>query len=699
MINLILDALLGWLIDFIQILVEGVFGGDLSNIFSSFTDPSALQTTIPFINVLSNAMKAIGWIFLAINAYSIIIKALLSQFGGDGSTENPIKSMIKGFVAGFFIANQGSVMNLVSVLFGRISSLMPMEMVTINNLSWWFSTDPGKIFTRIILLVMVAFGVVGAALAYIERLFSFIIFLYTYPIAVAFSINKETSDTFRQWLQGIVSQMIMIVLSTGMMFIAITLLNKAMGDIWLKPGSPLDSPIGNLNIFLYVLALNAMSIVKNSEKILNMYNIRTMPNSDTAAGFAGAFQNAMRVGMFAVRSTMGAARGIGAVAGDYSSIGAASPMDGGSGGGHSEIINPMGTTGPIAPSDGPADNIARSATNKRISESQGQDYATRVSQPQTMGNVSKDSSTVDKLSLAMAQPPTNAQKMQEFHDRNMDHQGGRAKTSLGKMFQNGNDMANFDNFSKGADDAIKDINASRTKVNGWLEDQQNGEKAIEKSDGCDGVQPAFGSEGLKAEDVYKAYGMANDQSLKNFKPEGYAAPVFKNGKMSGMMIKGQQENARTGEISNKTMYVSSDAVQGDSSVGAEGEWTANTKGFHQVSPNAYAYELNPTKGGAGGKGESAELAEMQNNYRQKANDLMTFGYSRGNYPVQNDPRPNSMPEQPDHERLQDMLDNIRIPDSADTPTTTKVNEALSELNDEIKGEIAEERDETTKPTE
>lgn len=127
MINLILDALLGWLIDFIQILVEGVFGGDLSNIFSSFTDPSALQTTIPFINVLSNAMKAIGWIFLAINAYSIIIKALLSQFGGDGSTENPIKSMIKVFVAGFFIANQGSVMNLVSVLFGRISSLMPME--------------------------------------------------------------------------------------------------------------------------------------------------------------------------------------------------------------------------------------------------------------------------------------------------------------------------------------------------------------------------------------------------------------------------------------------------------------------------------------------------------------------------------------------------------------------------------------------
>ena len=58
-----------------------------------------------------------------------------------------------------------------------------------------------------------------------------------------------------------------------------------------------------------------------------------------------------------------------------------------------------------------------------------------------------------------------------------------------------------------------------------------------------------------------------------------------------------------------------------------------------------------------------------------------------------------MPEQPDHERLQDMLDNIRIPDSADTPTTTKVNEALSELNDEIKGEIAEERDETTKLTE
>lgn len=714
MINLILDALLGWLIDFVQLIFDGLFGANLSDMFANFANPTALSNQIPYVDVLSNAMKAIGWVFLAINAYAIIIKALIAQFGGDGSTENPIKSMAKVLIAGFFIANQGSVMSIVSILFGRISAVMPGHMVAINNLSWWFSTDPGKVFTRIMLIVMVAYAAIGAALAYIERLFSYVIFLYTYPIAVAFSINKETSDTFRQWLQGIISQMIMIVLSTGMMYIAITLLNAAMGDIVPAVGEAMDSPIGNLNIFAYILSINAMALVKNSEKILNMYNIRTMPNSDTAAGFGNAFRSAMVMGGTALRTTIGAAKGIGAAAGEISSIGAAAPISGGTAlASVGNLVNPMGATQDISPSDGVANNVARAATNTKISQAQGQDYATRVAQPQGVAGVTKDSSPADRLSVAMAQTPSNAQKMQEFHDRNMDHQGGNVRTTAGKLYQHGNDIENFKNFSDGTDAAIKDINESRGKVNDWL-NQQEGNTEVQN-----GIAQAKG-ENLKADDVYKAYGMANDQSLKNFKPEGYAAPVFKDGKMSGIMMKGQQTNSRTGEVSNKNLYVSTDDVQkSGGAIGEQGEWTANTNGFHQVTPNAFVYDLTPTKSGGSSDKNSASVASEQTEARTHADNLMSYGsggghatgdtYSnRSSYGAGTYTHDTHMPEQPDIRHVQMDLNNQPTPD--EDPSTpygasneasevrTNVADAQTEAKNDVKGENKAIENDTHKPT-
>ena len=706
MLNLILDALLGWLIDFVQYIFNGLFDGvggvTLGNITSNFTRPDTLATTIPYIDVLSKAMRAIGWVFLAINAYSIIIKALLNQFGGDGSTENPIKSMAKVFIAGFFIANHGSVMNLVSLLFTQLSSVMPADMVKINNLTIWGSVIPSQVFTRILLIIMVAFGSVGAALSYIERIFSFIIFLYTYPIAVAFSINKETSDTFRQWLQGVISQMIMIILSTGMMYIAISLLNRAM------------AATAGINMYNYVLALNAMALVKNSEKILNMYNIRTMPNSSTAAGFAGAMRSAVAMGTSAVRTTIGAAKGIGAVTGDLSSIGAASPIDGGMAAASvGNLVNPMGSTQPITPSDGPAENVARSVTNSKISQAQGQDYATRVAHPQGMSGVTKDSSTADRLSVAMAQTPSNAQKMQEFHDRNMDHQGGNMKTLTGKLYQHGNDVENFNNFSAGTDSAIKDINESRGKVNDWL-NQQEGNTDIQN-----GVAQAKG-ENLKADDVYKAYGMANDQSLKNFKPEGYVAPVFKDGKMSGIMMKGQQTNARTGEVSNKNLYVSTDDVQkSGGAIGEQGEWTANTNGFHQVTPNAFVYDLTPTKSGGSGDKNSASVASNQMEARTHADNLMSYGSGGGHatgdtysnlssYGAGTYTHDTHMPEQPDIRHVQMDLNNQPTPD--EDPSTpygasneasevrSNVADAQTEVKNDVKGDNKAIENDTHKPT-
>ena len=136
---------------------------------------------------------------------------------------------------------------------------------------------------------------------------------------------------------------------------------------------------------------------------------------------------------------------------------------------------------------------------------------------------------------------------------------------------------------------------------------------------------------LQAKDVYKAYGMSNDAGLKNFAPEGNAIPVTKNGQLDGFMIKGKQTNPRTGEVSDKQMYVSTgDIRKTDGKIGEHGEWTAETSGFHQITPDVYTYNVKPTAAPKGGRddesqAEAEEIANIQSNARAVATEYMDYG--------------------------------------------------------------------------
>ena len=158
--------LLGWLIDFIQILFNAVFSTDLTTMLTSFQDPDTINGIIPHFKDVVNAMSVMGYMFLALCAYSIIIKALIAQFGGNAQTENPIKSMVKVVIAGIFIAGKSYVLNLVAELYSRFGGLMPTVMVKISDLKIWGSMNAVAVFTRTVMLAMFAFAAIGAALAY-----------------------------------------------------------------------------------------------------------------------------------------------------------------------------------------------------------------------------------------------------------------------------------------------------------------------------------------------------------------------------------------------------------------------------------------------------------------------------------------------------------------------------------------------------
>ena len=402
MINLILDMLLGWLIDFIQILFNAVFSTDLTTMLTSFQDPDTINGIIPHFKDVVNAMSVMGYMFLALCAYSIIIKALIAQFGGNAQTENPIKSMVKVVIAGIFIAGKSYVLNLVAELYSRFGGLMPTAMVKISDLKIWGSMNAVAVFTRTVMLAMFAFAAIGAALAYFERVISFLIFLYTYPIAVAFSVNKDTSDMFRQWLIGVLSQMVLIVLSTGMMYIGIKIFNDAISnDFWdtaVHSIIPFFS-IGEstkVDVFRIILSINELNKVKNAENILNMYSIRTMPNASTAGEFGSAVGKAMNLGRTAINETgklVGKTTDIATDVIGGSATGAAAPALGGMGGFHggsSGMVDPSGSIDPIVPSGGATNATATNATRDEAVKARGSDYAKRTAKVQREGGVKED---------------------------------------------------------------------------------------------------------------------------------------------------------------------------------------------------------------------------------------------------------------------------------------------------------------------
>lgn len=652
MLNLLIDTILGWLINFVQDLFEALFSSNLATILSNIAAPQELAKSLPYIDVLFNAMDVIAWVFLVICAYSVIIKAVVSQFGGEGSTENPIKSVIKIFIAAALISLRPQMMLLVANIFSRLYGLMPNGLMAINNLTWWSNANPVKIFTRVVLICMVAFGAVGAALAYLERIYSFLIFMYTYPIAIAFSVNKETSDMFRQWIIGVISQMIMIVLSSGMLYMAVNLLNIATNETFMESVSFFQDSV---NIFAFFLAINAMSLVKNSEKILNMYNIRTMPNQDTVSSFSGAFHKALAIGTGAAALTFNSVNDIGHVM-----FGAPAAPSAGSGG--PSPVTPSGSSEQILPKDGANFRTGAWETTKETINLQGQDFATKAAKPTGPAGINSESSVTEKLSLEKAEAPSTNQKMTEAYSRKIMDDGYKAKTMAGSAVQKVEGVQKYNEFSSSVDTAIKEINESRDKVNGWLQDNSES-----KSDThLDGIDVDAGKEALNAMDAYKGYGMANDKTLRSFKPEGFTVPVYKNGKLDGFMMKGKQTDERTGNIREKQIYVSSDAVQkSDGTIGKEKEWTIDKSGFHQVTPNAFVYDVKPSKKF---ENTSKDQLETQKELRDRAVQLMDTGSYKPNIPLDNNPTEKEFsgkepskegakpPEQPDPVKLQSKFE-------------------------------------------
>lgn len=210
------------------------------------------------------------------------------DFNIDGSTYDFINGGLLGQIGSLF----GTVLSYVGI---SVSALSIIPVPSFTNFIYSF-----EFFLEFVLLISVLLGIVGAALTYVERIISFALSIIVGPICVAFYANAETEETAKNWAMSILTQFLAILLSLVLWNAFIIKLGDAFSDSSSFSFS-LDENFGySITLLHYAVAIALLGLIKNSEKILNSFGLRTVSLGDSArmaaTGLAATFSGLMLAG-------------------------------------------------------------------------------------------------------------------------------------------------------------------------------------------------------------------------------------------------------------------------------------------------------------------------------------------------------------------------------------------------------------------
>lgn len=322
--TIILGAALGLILNFVlDFIIDTILGLVLTimlAIATSILDPQVMSFTFEsFLNIFPQIgggidvfgiIKALGWIILIVNTILGITKSMIAPFEGSKS-RSPQQYLVGGIttatlmmltfgvgningliyyfgtlmdkfmswiLSGYTSAETGAV--AISGAIGSVEQMVTqLKGIITESPLVAFKADNLPIISNI---VDVVFAValmttcITAAITYVERYLSFGLYLLLGPIAVSFGSSDTTKDVSKQWFMGIVSQFLtcFVTLLVWRMFLARLFYG------W--------------SFFGLAVCLGLLTIVKNSEKIINMLGLRTMANGDAANAFMRAAHETQR---------------------------------------------------------------------------------------------------------------------------------------------------------------------------------------------------------------------------------------------------------------------------------------------------------------------------------------------------------------------------------------------------------------------
>ena len=302
---------------FATLILQFVF-----QIYLSITDfslnPNDYTIYIPGANQLGTIMVAIGWILLIGTFLSEIISSLSAPIFGKEVKISPLQLVLKFIIYCIifwssqelvkyfmeYVANpifvswksfvngwhNGIISTALNTVFNDLYSTI--NFIDIEN--WVKSLISFSWIWALIFSVIIGYNVFMAAFNMVERFLCLMIYYYMAPVAIALGFSDERSEMCKQYFMTMIAQ----VLAIGLNYTIF-----ALGMIKIAEFSDLHGTgflSGSLKNF--VMATVLFSIAKNSEKILNQFNLRSLPTMDSARSFAMGATGALRTFMAPVRA-------------------------------------------------------------------------------------------------------------------------------------------------------------------------------------------------------------------------------------------------------------------------------------------------------------------------------------------------------------------------------------------------------------
>ena len=269
-----------------NLITEGI-NVDISSIIMTIAYTLILLITV--LEVINSMVSSVQgevadspWKILFRGIFTVLIEFLI--FGNPIKTDNSTL-----FATGGLLTVSGNAMAKILAPFGEN---IDKVSATLKSLNLSPTLSPVETIVLLVLSFALFKGVIEAGVIFVERWLSFAMSVLFGPIAVAMNTSSRTSQTFSNWMNSILSQIMAI-------FISLIIMNFFISSTWTQSDAAL---INSAALFKYALSLALLALFKNSEKILNSYGIKTIANRDTVKDLAAGTRTLTGIGLSAVKS-------------------------------------------------------------------------------------------------------------------------------------------------------------------------------------------------------------------------------------------------------------------------------------------------------------------------------------------------------------------------------------------------------------
>ncbi len=288
------------------------FGADERGVTSSFFS-KGIDVLFPLDKFsISSCIVTVAYAVLGLCLIIGVLNSMMAPMRGD-QAESPLTVVFYAFLGGALIyLFFGDGNNLLTYIGNTLSNMVAgSHMEHVYTLAADFDWNellngfkPVDYVMSMLVSCSILVAVIKAVVAYMERLFSFILYAAMGPICFAMLPVRELRSSSKEWVLGILGQTLGIVFAS-LMWMAF--LDRYVGTF--NEGLNLSGQIWD-----YAVCIVLLSICENVEQIMNAIGLRTLPSGDSAISFlggAGAFHAMKGMAGSVAKGTANTARNFG----------------------------------------------------------------------------------------------------------------------------------------------------------------------------------------------------------------------------------------------------------------------------------------------------------------------------------------------------------------------------------------------------